>query len=204
MIVDSSRRRVGPRADRSAGTAAKPEWTCFEKKLEALDAPRRPVVREPLPGLAPRTPADKVKLFRQLFRGRSDLNPTRFVSKKTGKPGYAPDCSNKFMPCVCELPKVKCSDCTRQAFKPVDDAAGGRQARPSWRQQYHRHVHARSRAASDSHSRSAAATAQAGWGRVDRGIRLLDRGLTNVATLISCVPRCRHVCWPRRSAAASG
>ncbi len=49
--------------------------------------------------------------------------PTRFVSKKTGMPGYAPACSNKFVPGVCELPKVKCSDCTRQAFKPVDDAA---------------------------------------------------------------------------------
>jgi superfamily II DNA or RNA helicase len=31
-----------------------------------------------------------VKLFRQLFRGRDDLYPTRFVSKKTGKAGYAP------------------------------------------------------------------------------------------------------------------
>jgi hypothetical protein len=38
----------------------------------------------------PRSPAEKVKLFRALFRGRDDLYPTRFVSKKTGKPGYAP------------------------------------------------------------------------------------------------------------------
>jgi hypothetical protein len=64
-----------------------------------------------------------VKLFRQLFRGRADLYPTRFVSKKTGKAGYAPACSNKFVAGVCELPKVKCSDCTRQAFLPVDDTA---------------------------------------------------------------------------------
>jgi hypothetical protein len=41
-------------------------------------------------GKAPYTPADKVKLFRSLFRGRADIFPTRFVSKKTGKPGYAP------------------------------------------------------------------------------------------------------------------
>jgi superfamily II DNA or RNA helicase len=71
----------------------------------------------------PQTPADKVNLFRQLFRGRPDLYPTRFVSKKTGKPGYAPACSNKFVPGVCELPKVKCGDCTKQAFRPFDDAA---------------------------------------------------------------------------------
>ena len=74
-------------------------------------------------GLTPRTQEGKVKLFRQLFRGRPDLYPTRFISKKTGKQGYAPACSNKFVPGFCELPKVKCGDCTRQAFKPVDDAA---------------------------------------------------------------------------------
>ncbi len=41
------------------------------------------------------TAADKVNLFRSLFRGRIDIFPLRFVSKKTGKPGYAPACSNK-------------------------------------------------------------------------------------------------------------
>jgi len=72
---------------------------------------------------APQTPIDKVKLFRQLFRGRPDLYPTRFVSKKTGRSGYAPACANKFVPGVCELPRVKCGDCTKQAFLPLDDAA---------------------------------------------------------------------------------
>lgn len=71
----------------------------------------------------PRSSVEKVKLFRQLFRGRADLYPTRFTSKKTGKAGYAPACSNKFVVGVCELPKVKCGDCTRQAFLPVDDTA---------------------------------------------------------------------------------
>ena len=59
----------------------------------------------------PRTSADKVKLFRSLFRGREDVFPTRFVSKKTGKPGYVPACRNKFVRGVCELPKVKCGEC---------------------------------------------------------------------------------------------
>ena len=71
----------------------------------------------------PRTPADKVKLFRQLFRGRDDVFPTRFVSKKTGKPGYAPACAKKFVRGVCELPRVKCGECPNQAFLAVDDAA---------------------------------------------------------------------------------
>jgi superfamily II DNA or RNA helicase len=93
-------------------------------RLEALD--ERPGARAvPSRTLAtpPRSAAEKVKLFRQLFRGRDDLYPTRFVSRRTGKPGYAPACSNKFVEGVCELPKVKCGDCTHQAFRRVDDAA---------------------------------------------------------------------------------
>lgn len=78
-------------------------------------------VKSPTGG--PQTPAEKVKLFRSLFRGREDVYATRFVSKKTSRPGYAPACSNKFVPGVCDLPKVKCGDCANQAFLPVDDAA---------------------------------------------------------------------------------
>ncbi len=72
---------------------------------------------------APRSAAEKLKLFRDLFRGREDLYPTRFVSKKTGKAGYAPACANKFVAGVCELPKVKCGDCTKPAFRRIDDDA---------------------------------------------------------------------------------
>ena len=77
---------------------------------------------ETLPQPVPRSPEEKVRLFRQLFRGRADVFPTRFVSRKTGKPGYAPACTNKFVRGICELPKVKCGECPNQAFVPVDDA----------------------------------------------------------------------------------
>jgi hypothetical protein len=77
---------------------------------------------ETLPQPVPRSPEEKVSLFRQLFRGRADVFPTRFVSRKTGKPGYAPACTNEFVRGVCELPKVKCGECPNQAFVPVDDA----------------------------------------------------------------------------------
>jgi hypothetical protein len=72
---------------------------------------------------ASRTSAEKVSLFRSLFRGRDDVFPTRFVSKKTGKAGYAPACANKFVRGVCELPRVKCGECPNQGFLPVDDQA---------------------------------------------------------------------------------
>jgi hypothetical protein len=78
-----------------------------------------PTPSQPVPG----SPQEKVRLFRQLFRGRADVFPTRFVSRKTGKPGYAPACTNKFVRGVCELPKIKCGECPNQAFVPVDDAA---------------------------------------------------------------------------------
>jgi hypothetical protein len=76
-----------------------------------------PVARQ-----APDTPADKVRLFRLLFRGRTDVFPIRFVSKKTGNPGYAPACSNKWEPGLCHLKSGgKCSDCPNQSFVPVED-----------------------------------------------------------------------------------
>ncbi len=63
-----------------------------------------------------------MKLFRSLFRGRQDIFPTRFVSKKTGKPGYAPACTNKFVTGLCALKTGgKCSECSNQAFIPVAD-----------------------------------------------------------------------------------
>ena len=70
---------------------------------------------------SPQTPAEKVKLFLSLFRGRTDVFPIRFVSKKTGRAGYAPACSNKWLPEICLLKSGgKCSDCTNQSFIPVD------------------------------------------------------------------------------------
>ncbi len=109
-----------PAPKQTAPEQTAPEQTAPE---QTAPVPTTPAPTASAPAAGPRTPADKVKLFRQLFRGRPDIYPTRFVSTKTGKPGYAPACSNKFVRGVCELPKVKCGDCTRQAFRPVDDAA---------------------------------------------------------------------------------
>ena len=37
----------------------------------------------------------KLTIFRQLFRGREDVYPVRWQSKKSGASGYMPECSNK-------------------------------------------------------------------------------------------------------------
>lgn len=44
----------------------------------------------------------KIALFRSLFRGRQDVYPRRFGSRRTGKSGYAPACANEWVPGVCE------------------------------------------------------------------------------------------------------
>lgn len=77
------------------------------------------------PALPPVTngssPAEKITLFRSLFRGREDVYPRRFESRKTGKAGYAPACANEWVRGVCEKPKIKCADCPHRAFLPVTD-----------------------------------------------------------------------------------
>jgi hypothetical protein len=99
----------------------------LQAELAALGAEPEIRVRLPLvfEAAAPRTSAEKVARFRSLFRGRDELFPTRFVSNKTGKAGYAPACRNKFVKGVCELPKMKCGECPNQAFIPFDGAATG-------------------------------------------------------------------------------
>jgi hypothetical protein len=70
---------------------------------------------------APNIPSGKVQLFRSLFRGRADIFPTRFVSKKTGNPGYAPACPLEFEP----RSMVRgCSGRLRQRYARVTFAAG--------------------------------------------------------------------------------
>jgi superfamily II DNA or RNA helicase len=100
--------------------AARSRTESLRARLAVLPScgPILPVITRPE---APTTPLEKVRLFRTLFKGREGIFPTRFVSKRTGKPGYAPACANKFVRGVCELPKVKCGECPNQSFLPVDD-----------------------------------------------------------------------------------
>ena len=53
-------------------------------------------------------PDAKIHLFRSLFRGRNDVYPLRFESRRTGRSGYQPACANEWVRGVCEKPRVKC------------------------------------------------------------------------------------------------
>ena len=65
--------------------------------------------------------AAKIALFRSLFRGREDVYPRRFESRKTGKSGYAPACANEWVQGICEKPRIKCAVCPHRRFLPVTD-----------------------------------------------------------------------------------
>ncbi len=97
------------------------------EQLAALDrpaaAPPPPAPRTAAGGVTMASPtADKVALFRSLFRGREDVFPRRWDNAKSGKSGYAPVCRNEWVRQVCDKPRIKCSECPNQAFVPFDDA----------------------------------------------------------------------------------
>ena len=67
------------------------------------------------------SPAAKIALFRSLFRGRDDVYPRRFESRKTGKSGYSPACANEWVRDLCDKRSVKCAQCPSRRFLPVTD-----------------------------------------------------------------------------------
>jgi superfamily II DNA or RNA helicase len=79
-----------------------------------------PVPHEP--ELSRLSTAEKVTLFRRLFRGRTDVYPVRWESKTSGKSGYAPACANEWRVGVCEKPRIKCADCSNRVLIPLSDA----------------------------------------------------------------------------------
>ena len=101
--------------------AAVRELRDLEAELAALEAPHPVLRHEPrtTAASAPSTAAEKVALFRSLFRGREDVFPRRWENDRTGRTGYAPACGNEWVRGVCEKPRVRCGECPNQAFFPV-------------------------------------------------------------------------------------
>jgi hypothetical protein len=63
----------------------------------------------------------KIALFRSLFRGREDVYPRRFESKRTGKIGFQPVCRNEWIRPICQKPKIKCGECENRDLIPLSD-----------------------------------------------------------------------------------
>lgn len=64
---------------------------------------------------------EKVKIFMEVFKGRTDLYAKRWTSNKTGKSGYSPVCKNDFNVYKCDKPKVKCSECPFRELVPLTE-----------------------------------------------------------------------------------
>ncbi len=64
---------------------------------------------------------EKIALFRSLFKGREDIYPRLWTSKKTGNKGYSPVCENEWISGICRKPVVKCGDCDNRKFSPLTD-----------------------------------------------------------------------------------
>lgn len=45
---------------------------------------------------------ERVELFKELFRGRTDVYAKHWLSRKTGKSGYSPVCKNEWVPKICQ------------------------------------------------------------------------------------------------------
>jgi hypothetical protein len=71
----------------------------------------------------PRTPAEKVALFLDLFGTRRSVYPKRWENGKTGRNGYSPACDNEWRAGICEKPRVECGDCPHQKFPSLDEKA---------------------------------------------------------------------------------
>ncbi|MBI5443027.1 MAG: DEAD/DEAH box helicase family protein, partial [Deltaproteobacteria bacterium] len=67
------------------------------------------------------SPGAKIALFRSLFRGREDVYPRRFESRKTGKSGYQPACVNEWIRGLCDKRAARCSECPNRRFRSVTD-----------------------------------------------------------------------------------
>lgn len=79
-------------------------------------------VRIAHPEEVPRSTQGKVELFGALFRGREDIHAVRWESQQ-GRQGYALACDNEWRQGLCHKPKVKCGECSQQAFQPLNDRA---------------------------------------------------------------------------------
>ena len=68
------------------------------------------------------TTQEKIKIFRNLFRGRTDVYPIRWESRTSGKSGYSPACANEWLAGVCEKPRIKCGECGNRDLVPLTDS----------------------------------------------------------------------------------
>jgi superfamily II DNA or RNA helicase len=66
------------------------------------------------------SPEQKIAIFRNLFRGRTDIFANRWQNNQ-GRSGYSVACNNEWIQGICHKPRVKCQDCNHREFTGVND-----------------------------------------------------------------------------------
>ena len=97
--------------------------TPFHSRLDIL-----PAQTTPLSVTRTSSPAEKIRLFRSLFRGRAGAYALRWHSEKTQRSGYSPVCANEWRPGLCEKGRVPCAKARQLGdalLTAAMDACGG-------------------------------------------------------------------------------
>jgi len=68
-------------------------------------------------------PAEKIRLFMSLFKGRDDVYAKRWESKDGARSGYSPACRNEWERSLCRKPRIKCASCEHRSYAPLDENA---------------------------------------------------------------------------------
>ncbi|MEL3970937.1 DEAD/DEAH box helicase family protein [Rossellomorea oryzaecorticis] len=63
---------------------------------------------------------ERIKIFKNFFRGRSDVYALRWESKRDHS-GYSPACEHEWHPTICKKPDIKCSACPHRRYLPLTD-----------------------------------------------------------------------------------
>lgn len=63
---------------------------------------------------------ERISIFTELFKGRSDVFALKWENPKSGKSGYSPACHNEWKQGICNKPYIKCTDCKNQNFKKLN------------------------------------------------------------------------------------
>ena len=118
--VDDEARRIRERLARLASERARLEARLAEVETKTGAVPRGVPPVGPVTGDSPA--AEKIVLFRSLFRGREDMFARRWENSRSGKAGYAPVCADEWKPTICGKPKIGCGACPNRKFVVLDDA----------------------------------------------------------------------------------
>ena len=82
------------------------------KKEEAINKETKAISNE-----------EKVKIFMNIFKGRTDIYAKRWISKKNGNAGYSPVCKNEFNIYKCDKKRTKCNKCPYRELEPLTEDA---------------------------------------------------------------------------------